>query len=189
MFDLSPNPLETQHLPHAPLIVTMRSSMFAPSIRCRARAQAQPAHTRYRFFRISDVRTPTSPLHGRCHGFTLLELLIVVGIIASLLFALAVSASPTPAPRRPPHTKKVDESDKQPFVGMTKTQAQARYGKPNHKTSTPDGEQWTYILNMGQSIGKHMIPFFVSTQTLRTGVLTFGPDSSVKTFTWDPPEG
>jgi hypothetical protein len=109
-------------------------------------------------------------------------------IIALLLIgATTVSASPTPAPRRPA-AKKVDESDKPPFVGMTKSQALARYGDPNQKTSTEEGEQWKYILNLGQFIGKHMIPFFVSTQTLRTGVLIFGLDGRVKKFRWDTPE-
>jgi hypothetical protein len=83
---------------------------------------------------------------------------------------------------------KVDESDKPPFIGMTKTQALARYGNPNHKTSTEQGETWMYILNMGQFVGKHMIPFFFSTQTLRTGVLIFNQAGRVKTFRWDTPE-
>jgi hypothetical protein len=109
--------------------------------------------------------------------------------IAALLLCgyACINAFPTPVPRRPPHAKKVDESDKPPFIGMTQAQAQARYGNPNHKTSTEAGEQWTYILNMGQFIGKHMIPFFFSTQTLRTGILTFSQDGRVKTFKWDVP--
>jgi hypothetical protein len=71
---------------------------------------------------------------------------------------------------------------------MTKAQALAHYGKPKQKTSTEEGEQWTYILNFGEFIGKHMIPFFVSTQGLRVGVLTFGQDGRVKKFRWDTPE-
>jgi hypothetical protein len=119
---------------------------------------------------------------------------LIYCITASLLFVCAgITASPTPAlgksPGHKPPTKKVDESDKPPFVGMTKTQALARYGSPNSKTSTENGEQWTYVLNMGQFIGKHMIPFFFSTQRLRTGVLIFGPDGRVKNFRWDTPEG
>ena len=95
--------------------------------------------------------------------------------------------SPTPAARKPP-AKKVDESDKPPFVGMTKVQALARYGQPKQKTSTEEGEQWTYILNMGEFIGKHMIPFFVSTQGLRVGILICGQNDRVKKFRWDTPE-
>jgi outer membrane protein assembly factor BamE (lipoprotein component of BamABCDE complex) len=71
---------------------------------------------------------------------------------------------------------------------MTKAQVLARYGNPNHKTSTEQGETWMYILNMGQFIGKHMIPFFFSTQTLHTGTVAFGQDGRVKTFRWDRPE-
>jgi hypothetical protein len=116
----------------------------------------------------------------------------VVGALLLAIFSPLVLASPTPAPgksppRKPP-VKRVDESDKPPFVGMTKAQALARYGKPKQKTSTEEGEQWTYILNFGEFIGKHMIPFFVSTQGLRMGVLTFGQDGRVKKFRWDTPE-
>jgi hypothetical protein len=95
------------------------------------------------------------------------------------------SPTPTPAPRKP--AKKVDESEKPPFVGMTKAQAHARYGEPKRQTVTDEGEQWTYVLNMGEFVGKHMIPFFFSTQHLRTGVLIFGPDGKVKKFGWDTP--
>ena len=110
-----------------------------------------------------------------------------------LMLATMISAAPTPTPAgksppRRPSTKKVDESDKAPFIGMTKAQVLARYGNPNNKTSTEQGETWMYILNMGQFIGKHMIPFFISTQTLRTGTLAFGQDGRVKTFRWDTPE-
>jgi hypothetical protein len=35
----------------------------------------------------------------------------------------------------------------------------------------------------------NMIPFFFSTEQIRTGVLIFGPDGRVKKFVWDtPPE-
>jgi hypothetical protein len=119
---------------------------------------------------------------------------IIQKVSALLLVAAAmVSASPTPTPagksppRRPP-ARKVDESDKPPFIGMTKAQALARYGNPKQKTSTEEGEQWTYILNLGEFVGKHMIPFFFSTQGLRTGVLIFGQDGHVKKFRWDTPE-
>ena len=112
---------------------------------------------------------------------------ILYCVAALLAFIPLAPASPTPAPRKPP-PKKVDESDLAPVIGMTKFQVLSRYGKPNRKTTTEDGEQWTYILNMGQFIGKHMIPFFVSTQALRIGVLTFGSDGRLKKFRWDVPE-
>jgi hypothetical protein len=97
-------------------------------------------------------------------------------------------ASPTPAPHKPSKQKQVDENDKPPFIGMTKAQALARYGKPKQKTSTDEGEQWTYVLNFGEFVGKHMIPFFFSTQGLRYGVLIFGADGRVKKFRWDTPD-
>jgi hypothetical protein len=119
----------------------------------------------------------------------------IIPKVSALLLVMAamVSASPTPTPAgksqpRRPTARKVDESDKSPFIGMTKAHALARYGNPNRKTSTEEGEQWIYILNMGQFVGKHMIPFFFSTQALRTGVLIFGQDGHVKTFRWDTPE-
>lgn len=114
--------------------------------------------------------------------------------ITALLLGATALASPTPTPgkspphKKPPAAKKVDESDKPPFIGMTKAQALARYGQPKQKTSTEEGEQWTYILNMGEFVGKHMIPFFFSTQGLRMGILTFGQDGRVKKFRWDTPE-
>ena len=96
--------------------------------------------------------------------------------------------APGKSPPRKPAAKELDESDKPPLVGMTKAQALARYGKPKQKTSTEQGEQSTHYLNMGEFIGKHMIPFFVSTQGLRTGVLIFGENGRVKKFRWDTPE-
>ena len=117
--------------------------------------------------------------------------LLLYIISALLLWAVGVGfASPTPSPtprKPPPHkpAKKVDESEKPPFIGMTKAQAQVRYGEPKKRTVTDEGEQWTYILNMGEFIGKHMIPFFFSEQQLRYGVLIFGPNGKVKKFQWD----
>jgi hypothetical protein len=93
------------------------------------------------------------------------------------------STTPSPTPRKP--AKKVDELAKPPFIGMTKAQVQARYGEPKKRTVTDEGEQWTYILNMGEFIGKHMIPFFFSEQQLRYGVLIFGPNGKLKKFQWD----
>jgi hypothetical protein len=87
-----------------------------------------------------------------------------------------------------PRTTNVDPEDRPPAVGMTKAQVLARYGKPKTQTVTDEGEQWSYVLNMGEFIGKHMIPFFFSTQQLRFGKIIFGPDGRVKKFYWDVPE-
>ena len=109
---------------------------------------------------------------------------------ALLCAAPVVPASPIPSPTKPPgkSEKKIDESDKPPFIGMSKEQARARYGEPKKQTVTDEGERWIYILNMSQFVGKHMIPFFFSTQDLRMGVLIFGPDGKVKKFHWDTPQ-
>jgi hypothetical protein len=117
--------------------------------------------------------------------------LLIMSAVIGLTIA-AASPTPTPSPRRvsPPPKKpgKIDESDKPPFIGMTKAQALARYGKPKQKTSTEEGEQWTYVLNFGEFMGKHMIPFFFSTQGIRVGVLIFDQEGKVKKFRWDTPE-
>lgn len=70
---------------------------------------------------------------------------------------------------------------------MTKAQALARYGEPKKQTVTDQGEQWIYILNFGQVMGRAMIPFNFKPTMVRTGSLIFGPDSKVKRFTWDTP--
>lgn len=80
-----------------------------------------------------------------------------------------------------------DESQKPPFVGMTKAQALARYGEPKQNTLTDKGEQWVYILNYGEVIGKAFIPFNFKVTPVRTGVLTFGSNGRVKEFRWDAP--
>jgi hypothetical protein len=106
---------------------------------------------------------------------------------ALLLCATSISsASPSPSPRKSPRKPaKVDESDKPPFVGMTKAQALNRYGQPKKQTVTDEGEQWIYILNYGEVVGKAFIPFNFHVTPIRTGLLIFGPDGRVKKFTWD----
>lgn len=74
-----------------------------------------------------------------------------------------------------------------PFVGMTKAQALARYGEPKKHTVTPKGEQWTYLLNTGEVIGKAFIPFNFKPTLPRIGTLIFGPNGKVTEFTWDVP--
>lgn len=81
------------------------------------------------------------------------------------------------------------EAETPPFIGMTKAQALARYGKPKKQTATEEGEQWVYILNYGEVIGKAFIPFNFKPTMVRTGVLTFGTDDRVKKFIWDKETG
>ena len=115
---------------------------------------------------------------------TTLLTLTLVPIIASSAFA--GSPTPTPTPKKA-RAAKVDESEKPPFIGMTKAQALARYGEPKKRSVTDAGENWVYVLNFGEFIGKHMIPFFFSTAQIRTGVLIFDANGKVKKFTWDTP--
>jgi hypothetical protein len=97
-----------------------------------------------------------------------------------------VSASPSPSPTAPPRkSKKVDESEKPPFIGMTKAQTLARYGQPKKRTITSQGEHWLYFLNYGEVLGKAFIPFNFHHTPLRTAVLIFGADGKVNNFTWD----
>ena len=107
-------------------------------------------------------------------------------ITAALLVSCANNPKQT-SNNRPQSAKKIDENEKPPFIGMTKAQALARYGEPGKYTVTNEGEQWAYVLNMGEFVSKHMIPFFFSTQQLRMGILFFGPDGRVKRFRWDAP--
>jgi hypothetical protein len=102
-------------------------------------------------------------------------------------------ASPQASSTRPPVAarksapKKIADEDKPPFIGMTKAEALARYGEPKKRTVSDEGEQWTYWLNFGEFMGKHMIPFFFSEEQIRIGVLIFGPDGRVTKFNWDAP--
>jgi hypothetical protein len=108
--------------------------------------------------------------------------------MSALLLAGCATQAPRSSTSRPQQrVAKVDEEDKPPFIGMTKAQAIARYGQPKKQTVTDEGEAWTYVLNMGEFIGKHMIPFYFSETQIRTGVLIFGPDGTVKKFHWDTP--
>jgi hypothetical protein len=107
--------------------------------------------------------------------------------MSTLLICGCATQAPTSTSKPQQRTAKVDEEDKPPFIGMTKAEARARYGEPKQQTVTDEGEQWTYVLNMGEFVGKHMIPFFFSTQGIRTGVLIFGPDGRVEKFHWDTP--
>jgi hypothetical protein len=80
-----------------------------------------------------------------------------------------------------------EEAEQKPFVGMTKAQALARYGDPKKHSVTDEGEEWIYLLNQGEIIGRAFIPFNFKGTVPRTGVLIFGPNGKVKKFTWDVP--
>ena len=114
-----------------------------------------------------------------------------ITLIIALTFTASSFARPTPTPRPKPAAKprtgdiSNPEAEKPPFVGMTKAQALARYGKPKKHTVTEEGEQWVYILNLGEVIGKAFIPFNFKPTPVRTGVLTFGTQGTVTTFAWD----
>jgi hypothetical protein len=123
------------------------------------------------------------PIENRCP----MKNTLLYIIAAALLASCASGPRQTSTNSRKQSAKKIDENDKPPFIGMTKAQAIARYGEPDKKTVTPEGEQWRYVLNMGEFVGKHMIPFFFSSQQLRFGFLIFGPDGKVKQFQWDKP--
>jgi hypothetical protein len=117
-------------------------------------------------------------------------------ILFTLVFAIAspvfaTSPTPTPTPKKPAHppSKKVDPSEQPPFVGMTKAQALARYGEPKRHSVTDEGENWIYVLNAGEVIGKAFIPFNFHATPVRIGVLVFGANGKLKKFRWDTPTG
>lgn len=82
-------------------------------------------------------------------------------------------------------TARETEERKPPFVGMTKAQAIARYGEPKQRSVTSKGEQWTYLLNFGEVMGRALIPFNFKVTPIRTGSITFGPDGKATEFRWD----
>lgn len=109
---------------------------------------------------------------------------LVLLVCASILSAVTPASAKSPKGGGAHHAGQ-EESEKPPFVGMTKAQALSRYGEPKKRTVTDDGESWVYVLNMGEAIGKAFIPFNFRGTTLRTGVLVFGSNGKVKKFTWD----
>jgi hypothetical protein len=112
-------------------------------------------------------------------------------ILCALALAGCASPAPSSAPQSKPKTAIGDmsnpEADNPPFIGMTKAQALARYGEPKKRTLTDEGETWVYVLNMGEVIGRAMIPFNFKPTQIRTSVLIFGPNGRVKKFNWDTP--
>lgn len=94
-------------------------------------------------------------------------------------------AAPAPTPRVGDISNEIAETP--PHVGMTKAEALALYGESKKRTMSDEGENWIYVLNMGEVIGKAFIPFNFKPTLARTGVLIFGPDGRVKKFNWDAP--
>lgn len=114
---------------------------------------------------------------------------ILLGL-AVCLTSCATPPAPGPALAKPAPKKgdiSNEEAERPPFIGMTKAQALARYGDPKRNTLTDEGEQWVYILNFGEMMGRAFIPFNFKPTMVRTGVLIFGPDGKVKKFNWDTP--
>src|SRR5260370_37770179 len=105
-----------------------------------------------------------------------------------LLVCAGIPASPSPAPGKSPGhkppAKKLDESDKPPFVGMTKTQALARYGNPNSKTSTDNGEQGTEPANLCLVIATHWITLVFRPQQVRTPLVVVSQHGPAKSFAY-----
>src|SRR4051794_29712114 len=117
-----------------------------------------------------------------------------LSIVASVLVMGLTSCEttpPAPAPTSRPAAKVGDisneEAEQPPFVGMTKAQALARYGEPKTRGVTDEGENWVYILNFGEAMGRAFIPFNFKPTPIRTGTLTFGADGKLKKFNWDVP--
>ena len=106
-------------------------------------------------------------------------------IAAALLASCATQQSASTKTHGPVGDISNPEAEKPPFIGMTKAQALARYGEPKKNTITDEGEQWVYVLNFGEVIGKALIPFNFKPTLIRTGVLIFDTDGRVKKFNWD----
>ena len=116
-----------------------------------------------------------------------LSIALVFALCACLTNCQTTSTAPVASTAAPPAVGDIsnEQAEQPPFVGMTKAQALARYGEPKKHTITDEGENWIYILNMGEVIGKAFIPFNFKPTIPRTGTLTFGADQKVKKFTWD----
>jgi hypothetical protein len=106
-------------------------------------------------------------------------------LFAALLLAGCATQKPSPTTHGPVGDISNPEAESPPFIGMTKAQALERYGEPKKHTLTDEGENWVYVLNFGEVMGKALIPFNFKPTPIRTGVLIFGPDGRVKKFNWD----
>jgi hypothetical protein len=113
-----------------------------------------------------------------------LSIAAIIALCACLTNCQTTSTAPAASAASPPAVGDIsnEQAEQPPFVGMTKAQALARYGEPKKQTITHEGENWIYLLNMGEVIGKAFIPFNFKPTMVRTGVLIFGPDGRVKKF-------
>ncbi len=113
---------------------------------------------------------------------------LILAALAACLTSCVTTTPPSP-PARPAPVGDIsnEEAEKPPFIGMSKEQALARYGEPKKHTVSEEGENWIYILNFGEALGKAFIPFNFKPTMIRTGTLIFGPDGRVKKFVWDVP--
>lgn len=79
----------------------------------------------------------------------------------------------------------VDDENKPPRLGMTKSQVRARYGEPDSVYVTPNGEAWSYSFNapgfLWQIPGYGLSRMF-STQKGHHLHVAFGSDGRVKTY-------
>jgi outer membrane protein assembly factor BamE (lipoprotein component of BamABCDE complex) len=88
------------------------------------------------------------------------------------------------------HQKKNDDDDvdhdmaSPPHVGMTKAQVLAKYGQPHERQVTDYGENWSYVLNAAAVGLSGLNPFGSGATEIRIGVLIFGKDGRVTSFTW-----
>jgi hypothetical protein len=117
----------------------------------------------------------------------LFPLIIALALAGCAATPPATTTTTTNAPAGPVGDMSNPEAENPPFIGMTRAQALARYGHPKKQTTTDEGENWVYVLNLGAVIGKAMIPFNFKPTLVRTGVLIFGPNGRVKKFNWDTP--
>jgi outer membrane protein assembly factor BamE (lipoprotein component of BamABCDE complex) len=116
-----------------------------------------------------------------------MKLFLLITVTSAIALSGCATTPPPSAPQSRTKEHAADESDKPPFIGMTKAQVLARYGEPKRRTVTDEGEQWVYILNFGEVMGKALIPFNFKPTQVRTGVIIFRPDGTVKKFNWDTP--
>lgn len=137
---------------------------------------------------MGALRTHVFNLGSRSLAIIMRKSSSVIALLVSLALAGCATNPPAPAGTRVGDISN-PEAEARPFIGMTKSEALARYGQPKKQTVTDEGEQWVYVLNFGEVLGKAFIPFNFKPTPVRTGVLTFGPDGRVAKFNWDTPVG
>ena len=112
---------------------------------------------------------------------------ILALLLACVLVGLtlpACSSNDQSAQARAAAQARDDESDRPPYVGMSKEEALQRYGRPKSIVLTDMGERWTYFLNEGEVYGKSLIPFYIPPRP-RLGFLFFSEKGRVREFHWD----